>query len=247
MRSRTISVRAARGFGLALLLILGCASPRLKPLPDPQAAPDFYRPVTEERYRIEVGDTIELRSYFEPKLSQEVTVRPDGRISLLLLDDLEVVGQTLPWLAGHLRGVYEQKLGSAELALVLTRPAHLQVFVEGEVRAPSAQPLDGSVTAVGAIEMSGGFRSTACTDEVRLLRRAEDGQLESYSIDVDAVLSDRKPDVYLRRHDLLYVDKSTIAKLSLILEQYVNRVVPEVVQLYVRYWLVGGPAPLPIF
>ncbi len=81
----------------AVLPLLGCVTypTELVPAtPSAETAPDLYHPALESEYLIEAGDNLLIQSYYDPLLKQTATVRPDGRISLLLVGDIQAAGKT---------------------------------------------------------------------------------------------------------------------------------------------------------
>jgi protein involved in polysaccharide export with SLBB domain len=90
-------------------------------LPPPagqQAAPDLYSPALESEYQIGVGDTLIIQSYYEPNLRQTIPVGPDGRISLILLGSMDVVGKTASALTAELTSAYAAHLDHPDITVV---------------------------------------------------------------------------------------------------------------------------------
>ena len=211
------------------LLASGCGPSLVPALPDRASAPEFYAPTLEGEYRVQIGDGLALRSYYDPQLSQEVVVRPDGRVSLLLLGDRRVVGRTLRELDAEFTADYRELVPSADITISLSQASGMSVYLGGEVRLPSQQPLHGSLTILQAITMAGGFLDTAQKTQVLLLRKQADGNFRVYELDVEKILAYEAPEVYLNRYDIVYVPKSKIAEANLYVEQYINRMVPRAI------------------
>jgi polysaccharide export outer membrane protein len=231
---------------LALLVwsCAGCAASRLPTLPSPDAAAEFYSPPRIEDYRIGVGDRLEILSYFDALVTQDAIVRPDGRISAVILDDLHAAGLTTVQLARAITEQYRTFLDRPEVWVRLKQPSGQTVYITGEVNEPSAHPLDGPLTVLGAIQQAGGLRPTAGTTAI-LMRERDGGDFQAFAIDLEGLLGNQSPDVYLRAHDILYVKQSGIAQVDLLFEQYVRNMIPDAVFLLLLFYF--GPFSLPFF
>ena len=102
-----------------------------------------------------------------------------------------------------------------------------QVYVEGEVRAPTAPAFAMGLTALQAISLAGGFLDTAQPNSVVLIR-LEDGQYHGYRLALNEALSgkDLSQDVHLLPADILHVPRSRVANVNLFVEQYIRRNLP---------------------
>ena len=87
---------------LAVPCLLGCSRHSL--------VVEVAEPPTVDRYLLSPGDEIEVKFYYNPELSDRVTIRPDGRISLLLVDSVVAEGRTPEELDDILTDLYLQKL-----------------------------------------------------------------------------------------------------------------------------------------
>lgn len=223
----------------AAALLIGCSSdipPELvPPIPDVTETPEFYSPFVEPEYRIQVGDVLAIQSYFDPSLNQEVVVRPDGRISLTLVDEIDVLGKTPTELDKELTAAYAAYLNAPDISVVVKEAAGRSVYVGGEVASPSLLPLQGQLTLLQGIVRVGWFRSTGNTKQVLLLRRQADGKFRVFQYNVDRVLRNESPDVYLRRYDIVYVPKTQIANLNQFVTQYFSNMVPDFVRFSFGY------------
>lgn len=235
-RARRVVAMRHRLFAAALTLAMtaGCVSVVEYPapaLPPPAEAPALYRPPVMQAYRLQVGDSLAIRSYFDSQLNQDSMVRPDGRISALLLGDLQASGLTPDALAVQLRERYRRLIGDTDVTVTLVRGAGMNVFLSGEVRTPALLPMDGELTLLQAVSRSGGTLSSAHVNSVLLIRSGEDGQLSVRKIDLEKILRGEMPDVYLVARDVVHVPKSSIAQTGQFVEQYINAIVPRAVQL----------------
>lgn len=220
-----------------LAALAACASQQYPApaLPGPAEAPAFYAPQLDGEYRLQAGDTIAVRSYYDAQLNQEVLVRPDGRVTLLLLGEVVAAGLTPEELAKKVRDPYLRLVGKTDITVAVVRSAGMNVYLSGEVRTPAIQPLDGSLTLLQAIARAGGTLASANTGNVLLIRNRPDGTLLVGKVDVERILRNEAPDVYLQRKDVVYVPKSEIAQAGQFVDQYVNAIVPRFVQLQLNW------------
>lgn len=226
--------------GAAMILALAsCATVveyKAPPLPAPEVAPALYSPTIDAEYRLQPGDTLAVRSYFDAQLNQEALVRPDGRISLLLIGELEAAGLTPGELGERVRGPYRRIVGNTDVTVTLVRSSGMSVYLSGEVRSPAVMPLDGDLTLLQAIARSGGTLPSANTSNVLLIRNGVDGALRVAKVDVEKILRNESPDVYLRRRDVVFVPKSEIAQVGQFVDQYINAIVPRFIQTQLGWY-----------
>ncbi|MBK6982470.1 MAG: polysaccharide export protein [Betaproteobacteria bacterium] len=223
----------ARALVLSFAVAAGCAAVEYPapPIPPPAQAPAYYAPPLEQTYRLQVGDTLAIRSYFDSQLNQEVVVRPDGRISVLLIGELEVAGLAPEAVAERIREPYKRLVGNTDLTVALVKSAGMSVYVSGEIRTPSLLQMDGNLTLLQALARAGGVLASANPASVLLVRGEDDGRLTVSKVDLERILRGESPDVFLRRRDVVYVPKSEIAQAGQFVDQYINAIVPRFVQL----------------
>ena len=202
-----------------VFLLASCASS-----PRPSPPPTAREPGAP--YLIKAGDYLDVRFYKTPELNVEVTVRPDGKISLEIVGDIQAAGLQPRELAGALTERYAGELAHPRVS-VIVRAFGGQVYVEGEVRTPSAPPFAMGITALQAISLAGGFLDTAQPNSVILIR-LEDGQYHGYRLALNDARTGRDiaQDVHLQPADILHVPRSRVADVNLFVEQYIRRNLP---------------------
>lgn len=223
---------------LVMVLTGGCAALQLDSVPSaPQkeVAPGLYAPPIESEYKIQVGDRIVVASYYDSHLNQDVVVRPDGRISLLLMGDVYVAGVTPTRLDEMVTKAYSRVVEAPEITVVIKEFTSSSIYVGGEVRRQAAMPIRGSITVMQAITAAGGFLPTANKKQVLILRKQPDGQYITYQLDTDRILVNGAPSVYLQRTDIIYVPETTIANVGHFVDQYINKVIPEAIRFSYSY------------
>ena len=198
--------------------------------------PDTQAPPVEQEYWIHVGDEIEIKLFYNPDLNQDVTVRPDGKISLLLVHELSVAGLTTSQLTDLLTESYGKQLQQPEVAVIVNSFAAQRVFVGGEVGQPGAKDIIGPTTVIQAVALAGGFKDTARTDEVIVMRRDEENKPFLIALDIKKAMKgiDLNQDIYVQPYDMVLVPKSNIADVDLWVQQYIQGVISPTYT--VGYW-----------
>jgi len=187
-------------------------------------APGTEIAAVEQDYRLHVGDKLTVKLFYNPDLNQEVVVRPDGKISLLLVQEINVIGMTPSELTAALTEKYAKHLNEPEVAVIVSSFAGNKVYVGGEVGQPGTKELVGPTTVLNAVAMSGGFKETARTNEVIVLRRGPDQQPFLITLDSEKAMKgiDVKQDIYLQPYDMVLVPRSNIADVNLWINQYIR-------------------------
>ncbi|HNR32241.1 MAG TPA: polysaccharide biosynthesis/export family protein [Candidatus Hydrogenedentes bacterium] len=181
---------------------------------------------------LQPGDVIKILFPYWPELEAEQMIRPDGKVALQLVGDVEVQGLTPDGLRTALLERYADKLKNPEITVVVTQYVSQRVYVGGEVRTPGLIPIQGRLTVLEAIMQAGGFnKGTAQMRNVVLIRERE-GKRFAKSLDLRKALE--KPEstaVYLEPYDVVYVPRTTIDKVDQWVDQYINQIIPRSV-----YW-----------
>ena len=178
-------------------------------------------------YRIQVGDTVDVRFYKTPELNvEEIPVRHDGRISLDLVGDVQAAGLQPDELSARLSEAYGHELQEPRIT-VLVRKFGGRVYVGGEVGAPKALRYVYGMTALQAIQTAGGFKDESSRQNVVLIRRGPD-KYEGYRLFLEDALTgeDYLQDVALQPNDVVWIPRSRISNVNLAVEQYIKNNLP---------------------
>jgi polysaccharide export outer membrane protein len=142
-------------------------------------------------YLIGPEDVIEVSVWKSEALSKVVTVRPDGKISLPLIGDIDAAGRT----AGQLKEIIRQKLEdykqTPEVSIILQQVNSYIVYVLGEVAKPGKYPLKSQTTLLQGITLAGGFTQYASRNSIILLRRNGFGEVR-VKIKYDDLISGKR-------------------------------------------------------
>ena len=214
---------------LAILFLVACApvvkNPALLPSNDQNTQPGSYK---EREYRIQLGDQLDIKFFYNPELNEQVTVRPDGRISLQLVHEIMVAGLTPSELTDLLTTRYASELKKPEITVIVRSFGAHKIYVDGEVTRPGVFPLIGFVTVLQAISQAGGMKETARTSQVVIIRRSEDNKPLVSSLNLNKVIdgTDMSQDIALKPFDIVYVPRSAISNVNVWVDQYVRRNLP---------------------
>jgi polysaccharide export outer membrane protein len=220
---------------LSLLLASGCASSGAEPFsPKPRPTADFpnigYASWTDDEppYRLYAGDEVEITVPSAPELSRTVTVQPDGRVSLPLIQPVMVADRTIPQVEASLSEAYSSQLIRPEVDVAVRTATPLKVFVGGEVDKPGVYDMPGAIDSLQAVIMAGGFKTSARRNQVVIIRRSPDGRAMMRVADLrKGVFDPANVDaVPLRRFDIVYVPRSSIAEAGLFVQQYIRDLNP---------------------
>ena len=132
-------------------------------------------PSTSPDYVIGSEDTLHVSAWKEPDLTATLPVRPDGKISLPLLNDVQAAGLTPMQLASDLTTRLRKYVSEPQVTVVVTQMNSQKVFLLGEVLHTGAVPLSPNMTVLQALSSSGGFTQFAKTKGIYVLR-TEDGK-----------------------------------------------------------------------
>jgi polysaccharide biosynthesis/export protein len=196
--------RLYRAAGLiAVLVVAGCHNaPPLPPAPPASALPS-------SEYIIGPGDRLNIFVWRNPELTVTVEVRPDGRLSIPLVEDVIAIGKTPTQLAREL----EQRLAKYIKEPVVTviaegfvGPFNEQVRIIGEASQPRAIPYRTDMTVLDAMIAVGGLTRYAAGDNSVIVRTAA-GRQATYSVHLDSLIRDGdvSSNVVLQPGDILII------------------------------------------
>ena len=201
MRSSLLTV-----FIVIIALVSGCSTKDLRVQEFRVAAdtPDPAKP-PEEFYQIGAGDALNINVWKEPTLSGTVKVSPDGYVTLPLINEVQVSGQTTGQLRKTLEDKYKEFTTDPFVTIRVEGIASSEVFLVGQVGKPGAFPLSGNETLLQLLTRSGGLGVFADRSNIRVVR-PDGSKVTEYVVDYDAIIKgDLKQDVLLRPGDRIIV------------------------------------------
>ena len=164
-------------------------------------------PLREPAYQLGVADVISITVKDNPGFStQAAMVRPDGHVTLPLIDDVKVVGSTPAQVKDEVIRKLATFIKTPIVTVTLVELRSYEFFVIGNVGAPNRYASGRLVTVIQALAMAGGLTDFANPDDIRLIRQFPDGQ-KIVPFDYSAVTSGAKieQNIYLQSGDTVVV------------------------------------------
>jgi polysaccharide export outer membrane protein len=203
--------------GLASALAAACLASAAAPAAAPDGRPeDPALTVTmtgpgdpraaEADYVIGVEDLIQVTVWKNPDLSITAPVRPDGRISLPLIDDVQAAGLTPMKLKDELTRRWKAFLSAPEVSVVVKEVNSFKVYLVGEVARPGELRLKARTRLLQALSLAGGLTGFADRDRIILLRESEGGEVR-FEVNYKKLISGARPEdnLILRPGDTIVV------------------------------------------
>lgn len=202
-------------------------------------APGTQAPPLVSEYRITAGDRLAVKFFYNADLNQEVVVRPDGRISLQLVQEVMAAGLTPAELTEELGKGYSKHLEQPEITVIVNAFGGQRIYVGGEVGAPGLREIGGPTTALQAIAASGGFKDTARKDEVAVVRRGPENKPFIIALNLKKAMdgTDLSQDIYLVPYDTVLVPKSNIADVNLWTQQHITNFLAPISPFWSWYFM----------
>jgi len=175
-------------------------------------------------YLIHPGDQLDIRFFYNPELNVALPVRPDGKVSLLMIGEITAAGLQPSELEAQLKVKYKNQLREPMVTVMVKSFAGQQVFVDGEVEHPGPIEITSDLTAWEAIIKAGGFKDSASRDSVIVMRINGNNQITPYRLDLKSdSLNQPQVVMQLQGHDVIYVPKTWIAEADKFSEQYIEK------------------------
>jgi len=187
-------------FSLMLSIFLSCVIPRITW----SSSDTVDTSETESLYRIGPEDVLHISVWGNEELTRDATVRPDGKISLPLLQDIQAEGLT----AAELSEVIHQKLmgyvKDPDVAVIVTEINAPKVFVIGNVTRPGEYPLRSDMSVLQALSLAGGFTPFASPKKITVLRN-KGGEKEIRKVNYYDMIDNGEGNYMLKPGDTIVV------------------------------------------
>jgi len=215
------SITRAVIYCLTILLLAGCAT-NTKSLTKstsilataPENPPDYI---------IQSGDDLEIKFFYNPELNESLLVRPDGKISIQLLDDVQAAGITPSQLDDFLTQQYSRELSKPVITVIVRSFSGQNIYVGGEVARPGLVDFTAGMTALQAVFSVEGFKETAKPADAIIIRRGPDNTPIPIRVDLAATNGNIVGAGFqLQPSDVIYVPKTFIAKANKFVNQYIE-------------------------
>jgi polysaccharide export outer membrane protein len=189
---------------IAVVLLAGCASNPYPPAPGRLENVDY-------NYHIGPSDVVNVIVWRNPELSMSVPVRPDGRITTPLIDDLEAWGKTPTELERDMEKALVKYIRDPVVTVIVTSfvgPAGEQVRVIGEAAKPQTLAYRKDMTVLDVMIAAGGLTDFADGNAARILRATDGGKLYSVRLRDLIKRGDITANVAMRPGDILIIPQS---------------------------------------
>src|SRR5262252_6911427 len=143
--------------------------------PAPAAGPESGATLTTPTdYHLALGDKLRIEVYRDAQLSQSVQIRPDGKITLPLIGDLDASGRTPIELRDVIARQLKEYMTNPVVTVIVVETKAPVAYIMGEVNRPGAVTLgDEQLTVLQALAMAGGLKDFADTKNINILRRTD--------------------------------------------------------------------------
>lgn len=162
-------------------------------------------------YQVGPGDTLQIFVWRNPELSTTVPVRPDGKISTPLVEDMVVVGKTPSQLARDIEKVLQEYIRSPQVNVIVSIPvsAYSQVKVIGQVTNPQSLAFREGMRVLDAVLAVGGLGQYAAGNRAKIVRK-QDGKEIELRVKLDDLVNkgNMKHNLELKPGDVLVVPES---------------------------------------
>lgn len=197
---------------LAIFILAGATAASAQ-----QQRPPRLTTVTEERYRLQPGDVLEVQFRYSPEFNQTVTVQPDGYVSLEIGGDLKVAGMTVEQTRLAILRKASTRLQDPVATVILKEFQKPYFVVAGEVATPGKIEMRQRVTAIQAIMLAGGLKEGAKASQIVVFRQLNNSDLaEVKLLNLKSIrrTSDLENDLTLQPGDMVFVPRDKITKIE---------------------------------
>ena len=186
----------------ALFVIAACQSAAQNALTNERSQPEYNTAKPSSlpvnlTYTIGADDILHIDVWKEPELSGTVIVRPDGNISLPLVNDIRAAGLTPMDLVHELTASLNKFIAQPQVTVVVTATNSRRVYVLGEVTRAGAVPLQSNMTVLQALSSAGGFSEFANLKGIYVLRE-HDGSPTKYPFNYKDVIKGKHAEQNIR-------------------------------------------------
>jgi polysaccharide export outer membrane protein len=170
----THTIRVSSFLIAAGFVASGWAAQGAPPNADKKAPP--AAPALTEEYKLGGGDKLRIEVYKDAQLSQSVQIRPDGKITIPLIGDLEATGLTPLELRDAIAQRLKEYMNNPVVTVIVVEATAAVAYVTGEVNHPGGVALQGGpLSVLQALALAGGLKDFADSKNIRVLRRSASG------------------------------------------------------------------------
>jgi len=171
--------------------VAGLPAPGSASAPAAAIAPD---------YRLVPGDKLRIEVYKDQQLSQSVQVRPDGKVTLPLANDVPAAGRTPTELREAIASALKPFISNPTVTVIVVETVPPVIYVMGEVNDAGPQPLTGKLDVLQALAAAGGFKDFANTKNIKIRRG-----VETLRFNYNEAVESKSAPIYLKAGDTIIV------------------------------------------
>jgi len=143
-------------------------------------------------YVVGAEDVLSVLFWREQDMSGDVTVRPDGRITLPLIGELQAAGLRPDVLKEQIQTAAGKYLSDANVTVLVKQINSRKVYITGQVATPGAYPLTGPRTVMQLISLAGGLTEYADSENISIMRSADQGRTRAFKFNYKDVAKGKK-------------------------------------------------------
>jgi polysaccharide biosynthesis/export protein len=172
--------------------------------PGPTPMTGATAPISSD-YVIGPGDVLQITVWKNDTLSRALPVRPDGKISMPLLQDVQAAGLTAMQLRDKIATALGEFMPNPEVSVSVTDVRSMRISILGEVAKPGVLELRGQTTILEAIAMAGGFKDFASPSKITVIRVDENGKTKRLRFNYHRAVGSDEENLVLRSGDVIVV------------------------------------------
>lgn len=170
----------------------------------------------DPKYKLQPNDVIAIEYVYTPEYNQQVTIQPDGFVTLKLVGGVKVAGLSMDEAQKAIVHKASERLNNPELTLMLKEFVKPHFTIAGEVSKPGSFEMHGNVSALEAIAMGGGFKDTSNRKQVLLVRKVDTEIASVKVVNFKQLMSNSgaSEDFQIRPGDILVVPKTKLGAIE---------------------------------
>ena len=172
-------------------VILGAPAPAPGQTPAVPSASRVAAAAVPTGYKIGAEDVLGIVFWREAEMNGDVTVRPDGRITVPLIGEVQAEGLTPEMLRDQIQAAAGKYISAANVSVVVRQINSRKVFITGRVTTPGTYPLSGPRTVMQVIALAGGLNEYADAKNITVLR-TQNGRSQNFKFNYKDVAKGRK-------------------------------------------------------
>jgi polysaccharide biosynthesis/export protein len=201
----------------AIMLTFGCAAQQTNPQNDfgTQTAQPKTPLISSPDYKVGAADVMNIEVRGQPELNKSVVVRPDGKITLVLIGDVLVSGMTPEEIDEKLTRLYGEYLVGPDVTVSMVGFNSQEIYVWGEVARVGPQPYTGEMTIMETINRAGGLLGRAEPKAIQVNRK---GKVWKVNLDEIVIKGKTDQNMYLQPGDVVFVPLNGFARVGFALD-----------------------------